>query len=173
MVFITLWNDCVDSLRICVIYRLWCYYILPNFVAVTMSDRMWHHNMNKQSSWTWFQTPWRSCQFSERCFQSRAPEKFFVTPANRGLTSFIKQVIVACFTTEVNPRLAKRPLKTNGRLANLELTSLVKEATSCRKSVSKWRLTKPKAGSGVPSSGGSDQMGYVIRDIRWQDGEIL
>ena len=36
---------------------------------------------------------------------------------------------VASFTKEVNPRLAKRPLKTNGRLANLELTSLVKEAT--------------------------------------------
>ena len=28
-----------------------------------------------------------------------------------------------------NPRIAKRPLKINGRLANLELTSLVKEAT--------------------------------------------
>ena len=36
---------------------------------------------------------------------------------------------VASFTKEVNPRLAKRPLKTNGRLANLGLTSLVKEAT--------------------------------------------
>ena len=36
---------------------------------------------------------------------------------------------VASFTQEVNPRLAKRPLKTNGRLANLGLTSLVKEAT--------------------------------------------
>ena len=34
---------------------------------------------------------------------------------------------VASFTKEVNPRLAKRPLKTNGRLANRELTSLVKE----------------------------------------------
>ena len=32
------------------------------------------------------------------------------------------------FTKEVNPQLAKRPLKTNGRLANRELTSLVKEA---------------------------------------------
>ena len=30
---------------------------------------------------------------------------------------------------EVNPQLAKRPLKTNGRLANRWLTSLVKEAT--------------------------------------------
>ena len=39
------------------------------------------------------------------------------------------QLPVASFTKEVNPRLAKRPLKTNGRLANLELTSLVKEAT--------------------------------------------
>ena len=33
------------------------------------------------------------------------------------------------FYKEVNPRLAKRPLETNGRSANLELTSLVKEAT--------------------------------------------
>ena len=36
---------------------------------------------------------------------------------------------VASFTKEVDLRLAKRTLKTNGRLANLELTSLVKEAT--------------------------------------------
>ena len=36
---------------------------------------------------------------------------------------------VASFTKEVNPRLAKRPLKTNGHLANRGLTSLVKEAT--------------------------------------------
>ena len=33
------------------------------------------------------------------------------------------------FTREVNQRLAKRPLKTNGRLANRWLTCLVKEAT--------------------------------------------
>ena len=33
---------------------------------------------------------------------------------------------VASFTMEVNPRLAKRVLKTNRRLTNLELTSLVK-----------------------------------------------
>ena len=32
---------------------------------------------------------------------------------------------VASFTKEVNPRLAKRPLKINGRLANRVLTSLV------------------------------------------------
>ena len=37
---------------------------------------------------------------------------------------------VASFTKEVNPRLAKRPLKINGRLANLELASLLKEATA-------------------------------------------
>ena len=35
---------------------------------------------------------------------------------------------VAPLTKEVNPRLAKRQLKTNGSLANLELTSIVKEA---------------------------------------------
>ena len=33
---------------------------------------------------------------------------------------------VASFTKEVNWRLAKRPLRTNGRLADLQLTSLVK-----------------------------------------------
>ena len=36
---------------------------------------------------------------------------------------------MASFIKEVNPQLAKRPLKTNGHLANLELTSLLKEAT--------------------------------------------
>ena len=36
---------------------------------------------------------------------------------------------MASFTKEVNPRLAKRPLVFNGCLANLGLTSLVKEAT--------------------------------------------
>ena len=36
---------------------------------------------------------------------------------------------MASFTNEVNRRLAKLPLKTNGRLANRWLTSLVKEAT--------------------------------------------
>ena len=36
---------------------------------------------------------------------------------------------VASSTREVNPRLAKRPLVFNGRLANRGLTSLVKEAT--------------------------------------------
>ena len=36
---------------------------------------------------------------------------------------------VASFTKEVNPRLAKRPLIFNGRLANCGLNSLVKEAT--------------------------------------------
>ena len=36
---------------------------------------------------------------------------------------------VASFAGEVGPRLAKRPLKTNVRLANRELASLVREAT--------------------------------------------
>ena len=36
---------------------------------------------------------------------------------------------MASFAKEVNWRFAKRPLKTNGRLANRGLTSLVKEAT--------------------------------------------
>ena len=48
-----------------------------------------------------------------------------------GQGPFVKwpQRSVASFTKEVNPRLAKRPLKTNGRLANRGSTSLVKEAT--------------------------------------------
>ena len=36
---------------------------------------------------------------------------------------------MATFTKDVNPRVTKRPLKINGRLTNLELLSLVKEAT--------------------------------------------
>ena len=36
------------------------------------------------------------------------------------------------FTKEVNPSLAKPPLKFNGGLANLGLTSLVKKATGVR-----------------------------------------
>ena len=47
-----------------------------------------------------------------------------VLPAN--------QMPVASFTKEVNPRLAKRPLVFNGRLANRGLTSLVKEATGLK-----------------------------------------
>ena len=38
-------------------------------------------------------------------------------------------ISVASFIEDVNPRLAKRPLETNGRLANRGLTSLVKQAT--------------------------------------------
>ena len=36
---------------------------------------------------------------------------------------------MASFAGGVGPRLAKRPLKTNGRLANRELASLVRGAT--------------------------------------------
>ena len=45
-------------------------------------------------------------------------------------TSWMTHRTAAFFTKEVNPRLPKRPLKTNGRLGNRGLTSLVKEATS-------------------------------------------
>ena len=41
----------------------------------------------------------------------------------------VKETPVASINKEVNSRLAKRPLKTNGHLANLMLTSCVKEAT--------------------------------------------
>ena len=44
-------------------------------------------------------------------------------------TATATKTALASFTTEVNPRLAKHPVKINGRLANLELTSLVNEAT--------------------------------------------
>ena len=43
--------------------------------------------------------------------------------------SCLLKIPVASFTKEVNQRLAKRPLKINGRLANRRLASLVKEAT--------------------------------------------
>ena len=41
----------------------------------------------------------------------------------------IHETALASFTKEDNPRLAKRPSKINGRLTNLELTSLVKDGT--------------------------------------------
>ena len=40
---------------------------------------------------------------------------------------------MASFTKAFNPRLAERPLETNGRLDNLELTSLVKEVTGVQR----------------------------------------
>ena len=42
---------------------------------------------------------------------------------------YIILLIVASCTKEFNPRLTKRPLVFNGRLANPWLTSLLKEAT--------------------------------------------
>ena len=66
----------------------------------------------------WFEFVW--CQHNicmpGKCTYIQKPIKSAWTP-------------VASFTKEVNPRLAKCPLKTNGRLANRGLTSLVKEAT--------------------------------------------
>ena len=47
---------------------------------------------------------------------------------------------VASFAKEVNPRLAKRPLRTNGRLANRGLTSLVKEATGHQGDMCHWSV---------------------------------
>ena len=41
----------------------------------------------------------------------------------------LKRIPVDYFAKEANPRLAKRPLETNGRLVNLVLLSLIKEAT--------------------------------------------
>ena len=45
------------------------------------------------------------------------------------MLSPFSQLPVASFNKEVNPGLAKRPLETNGRLANRKLTSFVKETT--------------------------------------------
>ena len=52
---------------------------------------------------------------------------------------------VASFTKEVNWRLTKRPLKTNGRLANHQLTSLVKEATG----IIPWETLPPEKKHGL------------------------
>ena len=55
---------------------------------------------------------------------------FFLGSSVGGIsTTPPKHPSVASFTKEVNRRLAKCPLKTSGRLANLGLTSLEKEAT--------------------------------------------
>ena len=56
------------------------------------------------------------------CPTSRARPDIYRARLNGGFLSYD----VASFIKEVNPRLAERPLKTNGRLADRGLTSLVK-----------------------------------------------
>ena len=63
-----------------------------------------------------FDTSWGLLFYSVNFFSSLLIHRLHSSP-------------VAPFTKEVNPRLAKCPLKTNGHLANRGLTSLVKEAT--------------------------------------------
>ena len=53
----------------------------------------------------------------------------FLWSASEQMVEQTLQTPVASFTEEINPQLAKRPLKINGRLANRRSTSLVKEAT--------------------------------------------
>ena len=57
---------------------------------------------------------------------------------------WFRQWPVTSFTKEVNPRLAKRPLVFNGRLANRGLTSLIKGATGVEQATdhypNKWLL---------------------------------
>ena len=76
------------------------------------------------------------CVLSQYFRETSLPHEGFLTvpssggcvtfPCNEGVVSIIP---VVSFTKEVNPRLAKCPLKTNGHLANHGLTSLVKEVT--------------------------------------------
>ena len=65
----------------------------------------------------------------ETSYKDIAYEPFVYAMACCLLIWSLHQTPVASFTKEVTLRLAKRPLKINGRLANRELTSLVKEAT--------------------------------------------
>ena len=60
-------------------------------------------------------------------------------------TKFSENMVSSCvasFTNKVNPRLAKRPLKTNGRLVNLELTSLVKRPLTCKRFPHDWPFVR-------------------------------
>ena len=71
------------------------------------------------SKWVWVQVmAW--------CLFSANP---LLKPIVTQFTDLIYVSPVASSTKEVNPLLAKPPLKTNGHLANRRLTSLVKEAT--------------------------------------------
>ena len=72
--------------------------------------------------------PESSCNFEVRRIRRELVSSLILHKCHSAPTLIIKQP-VASFTKEVNSRLAKRPLVFNGRLANLELTSLVKEAT--------------------------------------------
>ena len=57
---------------------------------------------------------------------------WYLTVDRRVSAIWVISATVASFTKEVNPRLPKRPLVFNGRLANRGLTYSVKEATVTR-----------------------------------------
>ena len=75
------------------------------------------------------------------------------------VTSRTRRAPVASFTSEVNPRLAKRPLKLNGRLANRELTSLVKKATGDRQPTEGPRSKKKRVESTQMEDGAGHSFG--------------
>ena len=88
------------------------------------------------------------------------------------------QPSVAYFTKEVNPRLAKCPLKINGRLANLGLTSVVKEAAGGRKAPV--TLSRPDSrpfptlmvGRGLVKSSGCRERTGMGLGRSWEVGEL-
>ena len=72
--------------------------------------------LNKRWSCSWFETALFTCHITRSTY-------FSIRTFLSGSTRYIKSPFLG-----PPPRLAKRSLKTNGRLANRGLTSLVKEA---------------------------------------------
>ena len=76
---------------------------------------------------------------------------------------------MASFTKEVNWRLAKRPLKTNGRLANPQLTSLVKEVTGDAYVDHLTALSLVQVR--LVASHYLNQCRYIISKVQWRSSE--
>ena len=135
-------------------WRIYTNKTLPRIITCTFKEfsTQTHLKYNNNKTWTFVklligykvvaQPPsrdicskyneWDMSQFTKVYNVSHRKCGVVIAEIERKLSNFnstCRCTTVAYFTKEVNRRLAKRPLKTNGRLANRRLTSLVKEAT--------------------------------------------
>ena len=126
-------------------------------------NNMWHyiynHVCNVESSWCIFMH-WK---WTKHVDPTRSIPWL--------LTSSRPKAPVASLTKEVDPRLAKRPLIFNGRLANRGFTSLVNEATG-RQQPQYWQVLFEWSGFRARRSDiyMSDQTGwhsYILRSQRY------
>ena len=127
------WQYCNDTLSSCTMYAMF-WVISPCYIFPTVISLMMYTILYTTGPW-YDRTqlyyinsvvPGRSeYNFEKVVFSLVSQIDIFTCSYHNAL----RWIPVASFTKEVNQRLAKRPLRTNGHLANRWLTSLVKEAS--------------------------------------------